>query len=581
MAKRVVDVMGLISATTLVVAVIGAARAQPPVAAAKPPTTTAPADDDARALGVFNTLLQQGTNALAAGEYSAALESLQDAKQIFERKLRGKGPVGVGSPEHIALTHGLALAYQLVHKPDKASPLFDNNSPLDRACNAKGVSRRLLVTRGVMDVTQGYLAMRTCVGLTNYLKEHPDELDSEILDLLYTALIKAEEKVANRQLMLDPMIKLYEDFNGRLESTRPGQKRWGVQWVSEETFRAEMAKQSIARKKYEIELDKVDKVAERVSAEQASVDVARKNALKDRAGLTRALGRLAAAKDALAVAQDKAEEVRRAIPMPPVLTKEALASVLTPHDVKVVVAAKPKTGSTAAVASADGASRAVPFSLGGSSAPKTAVGGSSARPPTGGPATVAPPTFEPTASARRTFSRSATGFAVAPDLLLTAASAVKGANRVMIELPGAQPIEVTVERVGDEGLALLRAKGQRFAYLNVATQFNGGPIKCPAYPEVSVFGVTLEMIQGRALAVKDEGWQVALSRHPRLPGAPLLDSVNNLVGVEVGDRDDLTERLPAIGFAKVKSFLGADGPTQPCGNPQAAAIVQITASFER
>src|SRR6476620_10030139 len=106
---RLLDVIAAAVATALVVALFsGGARAQAPaVPATKPVVAATNAADDARALGVFNTLLQQGTNALAAGEYSAALEALQDARQIFDRKLRGKNSVGIGSPEHVALLHGL------------------------------------------------------------------------------------------------------------------------------------------------------------------------------------------------------------------------------------------------------------------------------------------------------------------------------------------------------------------------------------------------------------------------------------------------------------------------------------------
>jgi hypothetical protein len=91
----------------------------------------------------------------------------------------------------------------------------------------------------------------------------------------------------------------------------------------------------------------------------------------------------------------------------------------------------------------------------------------------------------------------------------------------------------------------------------------------------------LETISGRSLKPTDEGWKISLSKHPRLPGAPLLDSGGNVVGIEMGDRDDLYSSLPALSFNKIKAFLGADAPTQLCGNSNAAAIVQITAAFER
>ena len=165
--------------------------------AAGPAATPGGADEAARAREVFSGLVQQGTNALIAGEYNAALGALLDAKQVFERKVRGKGPQ---TGDEVAMLHGLALAYQLSDKPEKAGPLFANGTPLDRACAAKGAPRQLLVTRAALDMTQGYLAMRTAVGLTAYLKDHPNELDSEIMDVLFTALQKADERVANRAM---------------------------------------------------------------------------------------------------------------------------------------------------------------------------------------------------------------------------------------------------------------------------------------------------------------------------------------------------------------------------------------------
>src|SRR5258706_1632579 len=216
----------------------------------KAPAGTVGIEDPTRTRAVFDKLLQQGTNALAAAEYSAALDTLLDAKEIFEKKMRAK-PSVVGSPEHVALLHGLALAYQLTQKPERASPLFESNAPLDRACASKGVSRQLLITRATLDATQGYLAMRTVVSLTNYLKEHPDELDSEMLDLLFTALQKADERVTNGALTLEPSMKLYEDFNTRLAGTRQGEKRWGVQWVSSAKVDDEMKKRKAAVKIYE------------------------------------------------------------------------------------------------------------------------------------------------------------------------------------------------------------------------------------------------------------------------------------------------------------------------------------------
>jgi tetratricopeptide (TPR) repeat protein len=535
-------------------------------------------DDPSRTREVFDKLLQQGTNALAATEYSAALDTLLDAKDIFEKKMRAKSSQ-VGSPEHVALLHGLALAYQLTQKPEKASPLFEANSPLDRACNSKGVSRQLLITRATLDATQGYLAMRTVVSLSNYLKEHPDELDSEMLDLLFTALQKADERVTNRALTLEPSMKLYEDFNTRLEATRPGQKRWGVQWVSQGTFDTEMKKRKAAIKTFEAAQDKWEQSLDAVKDAERNYEAAKRNGYATKARIDAAANKLGRARGDSYDKQKQMEDARAAIPAVPGLTKEDFKRLLTPHDVDVVVS---KSGKTA-VASADNASRAIPFSLGGGgntgATPKTAstTGG-------GGGTLTPTPTYQPPPAAppsRRTFSRSSAGFAVGPELFLTAASAVKGAARIIVEIPGAQPLEASVERTGDEGLALLRVKGQRLSYLNLATAFAGGAVQCPAFPEVSVFGVTMETIAGKANKPQEEGWKVALNKHPRLPGAPLLDETGNLVGIEMGDREDLRDRLPALPFGRIQSFLASDAPTQRCATSNTAAIVQITASFER
>jgi len=549
------------------------------LAAAGTPAVTRPAttqEDPTRTREVFTNLLQQGTNALAAGEYAAALDTFLDARDIFDKKMRGKIS-NVGSSEQIALLHGLALAYQLTGKPERASPLFEASSALDRACNSRGVSRQLLVTRTALDATQGYLAMRSVVSLTNYLKEHPDELDSEMLDLLFTVLQKADERVTNRALTLEPSIKLYNEFNGRLEVTRPGEKRWGVEWVSAAQFDSEMKKRTAAIKAYDAAADRADEAAAAVKDAERAYENSKKNGVYTKAGVQAAGNRLAAARNNLFEKQRLAQEARAAIPVVPALTKDDFKRLLTPHDVDVLVSKPGKTGTGAVASATTPASKAIPFSLGGTDAsptPPKPIHTGAVTPPVYVPPPAAPPS-------RRIFTRPSTGFAVGPDLLLTSAAAVKDSTRIAIEIPGAAPMEAKLERTGPEGLALLRVPGQHFAYVNLATGFNGGNVRCPAFPEVSIFGVTLEVIAGRALKPQADGWKVALNKHPRLPGAPLLDDTAALIGIEMGDRDDPRDRLPALPFETIKAFLAADLPARPSPAAGSGVIVQITASFEK
>jgi hypothetical protein len=538
-----------------------------------PPTSQTPpaADESARARELFTGLVQQGSNALMAGEHAAALGALLDAKQLFDRKLRGKGPA-IAQADQVALLHGLALAYQLNDRPEKASPLFENGTPLDRACTSKGAPRQLLLTRASLDLTQGYLAMRTAVGLTSYLKEHPNELDSEILDVLFSALTEAEERVTNRTA-LNGMIKNYEDFNARLEATRPGKRRWGVEWVSEPEFKVNMRKRDAVLREIAKAQDQLANANADVAQAKELVKWARGNG----GNLGAANNKLAAAEDRRAAAQKAIADARAKLPPVPVLAKADLVKLIEPHDTKVVVAAKPaispKPGAPVQVASAEPETKSIEFTLGG--------GGTSGTKGSTGAGDTGNASDPPARNRSRAFNRTATGFAIGPDLLLTAASAVKDARRVVVEFPNAVPVEAKVERSGAEGLALLRLTGQRMAYVNPAAQFPGGPVQCPAYPEVSVFGVAVEVIKGRALASHDDGWKVALGKHPRLPGAPILDSTGDLVGIEMADRDDLLDKLPALSLKSVRDFLAADLPTQPCANPKSAPVVQVTGTFER
>jgi hypothetical protein len=215
---------------------------------------------------------------------------------------------------------------------------------------------------------------------------------------------------------------------------------------------------------------------------------------------------------------------------------------------------------------------------------KFTLGGGSSTPKTNHTSPAATPAFDPPAAAppeRRTFSRSSTGFAIAPDLLLTTAAEVKGARRIVVEFPNGTPVDATVERIGDDGLALLKISDKKLNYLNLANDFSGGAVHCMAFPDVGVFGIAVETLSGNATAPREDGWKISLSKHPRLPGAPLVDQAGNLVGIETSDRDDAPAHLPALSLARIKAFLANDLPGQPCANSRAAAVVQITAAFER
>lgn len=527
------------------------------------PTTQPVSAEQARQK--FDALLQQGMDALAANQPEAALAVYFDARNIYDRHLKPKITPPVDN-DQVAVLHGLAIVYQLMDKPEKASPLFDANSALDRACGAKSASRQLLLTRGALDVTQGYLAMRTVVRVTQYIKDHPDELDSELLDLLFSALVKAEERVANRQLTLEPIIKLYEDLNEKLEATRKGQKRYGTKWVTPMEYNESMAKRRAAIREYDAAEQRVDAVEADVRNAERALD--RAKALRDRGSINSASNALAAARNRLAAARKTAADAKAKIPAVPTLTRAELDQLLIPHAVTLVMAPNPKSPAIAP------ASRVVQ----GGDIVVAAASPRTANSPT--PAVQPAPAREFLGETRKkTFTRSAAGFAVGPDLILTSAWAVKDAKRVMMEFADGAPLEGVVER-SDSNLALIRTEKKRMPYFNLGESFKGGPVKCPTFPEVSIFTVRVEEIAGSAAPARD-GWTVSLQRHPRLPGAPLLLPEGGLIGVELATRDDPRERCTALSLEALKQFLAADLPATPCPNPASAPVVQITATFEK
>jgi hypothetical protein len=170
----------------------------------------------------------------------------------------------------------------------------------------------------------------------------------------------------------------------------------------------------------------------------------------------------------------------------------------------------------------------------------------------------------------------AAAFPVAPDLLVTAAAAVEGADRVMVQPSGGDPMEVeVVTHDAGSGLALLRVPGKRMAYLTLADAFNGGTLQTVSFPSVNIFDPVAEAIPGSAVPPKDE-WAVRLGRHPRLAGGPLLAG-GKVVGVELATRDADPATVPAATLADLKKLVGDKAGPAGMADP-AAATVQVTAT---
>jgi hypothetical protein len=116
-------------------------------------------------------------------------------------------------------------------------------------------------------------------------------------------------------------------------------------------------------------------------------------------------------------------------------------------------------------------------------------------------------------------------------------------------------------------------------YLTVADSFNGGPVSCSCIPQENVFGPQPATLKGEAGPPPAQGkWVVNLADHPRLPGSPLLNERNEVVGVVIAKRDDVRMRLPAVNLSTLRDFLSANSAlaARPSPAPDPMNVLELT-----
>jgi hypothetical protein len=205
-----------------------------------------------------------------------------------------------------------------------------------------------------------------------------------------------------------------------------------------------------------------------------------------------------------------------------------------------------------------------------------------AKPPAA--AEVPPPTviaIRPEAGRKIRVPQQACAFAVAPDLVVTAAGPLENATEIELQSTDGSALKAAVVRKDDKsGLALLRItrSDKPLPFFALADAFAGGNVQCAAFPTVDLFSPTAELLTGSGEAVKD-GWTVKLNRNPRLPGSPLIAGTK-VIGVVLAGRETPADQLNAVGPAAIKALVGADAGTGPGTRDAAAALLQLTAFRE-
>jgi hypothetical protein len=536
----------------------------------------------------LEALMNAGAQALESGKWQAALDSLADAKQVVEE--RTKLPAERNAdPHYIPALHGMAVAYLKLKKNPKAGELFDDKAPLGRA-SLNAPDRALVWNRAVIDMIQKYKIMRAVKGLREHFDRDPDNNPEEMINLFGTALSTAyrqfEDDEKKPPSLLVDAIKVYERLERQLESGRPGQRRWGVRWISEGEFNQKM--DETRRLEGEIQQlvnNALPNAKRRLAEEERGRPVRVRGSRRVRYVVDQ--GEVNAARAHLKQVRADIKTARGKIPQ-----RDWLAT----YDPVV-----PEIGVPTALASAAAAepARGLPGRTG---AANGGSGGGPVRPPPPGPgpepgpavpppepavADATPPGVarpEPVVPARRRVQRYAAAFPVDGTRLITASAPLGEADTVFIEDSQGGAMRARVIAKNDQ-LALLEVDAESvnggMPFLNLSTGFGGGAVRCAGLPTPTLFGPAVEVIEGRAGRPPEggAGWNVSLPRHPRLAGAPLLDAADQtVVGVVVGARDDPSAQLPAVSVALIRAFLAESNalPAAPCANPDPTAVYQVT-----
>lgn len=167
--------------------------------------------------------------------------------------------------------HAEAVSLMLAGQYPKAAPLLDqarNRTPTP--------DRALVLNRAMLDLRQRVNVMRGVKDLTAYLK--PGDPDETAVDLLGACLSLARKNPRITQnAVYQAGEKQLAASVGAVERTRPGERKWGNQWMSDKQF------VDIKKQLEQAERDRRDAQARadavRVKLAEANAEIARHNVI--------------------------------------------------------------------------------------------------------------------------------------------------------------------------------------------------------------------------------------------------------------------------------------------------------------
>lgn len=537
-----------------------------PVAAVAPSTAGTPVGRPApmaaadKSRKTAEVLVAQGLDTLALGDIKGARDLFVDVLQVDSRNRKA--------------LEALGYCYIKLDDMPRASRSLEGAvvAPVAPGADAKAGPSRPLAMNLAMSLLRSRNTVRAATMLRDYLAATPSTVDEEALNALAICLDQSS-KEAKAATLFKSLTSFYEASNAKLEETKAGQKRWGVEWIDADDY----GKKSAANKKIQKQMD--DKWAQVKDAtadynEASSKYSVARNAARFRkappnmAWLERDYRESGEKVDKLRGEYDKiAEKLQR-----PTFPK-MFAAVPLETPTAIASAAVPAAPEPAAVAVATPVpSRVVkgPPQLSNGEPPPTPA---SVTPPPAAPDPV--PTPPPAPTRRKAFTYAA-GFAVSADLMVTSATAVDGTTRISVQPVGSNPIDAEIVKIdAASGLALIRLGGGQLPSVGLADAFAGGPVTCASFPTPAVFDPEAEVITGTAVPPKD-GWSIRLAKHPRLSGAPVFSN-GKVVGVELAARDSEIGTLPTASLQQLRALLaGAGVPVAVGGGDPKGSVALVS-----
>lgn len=494
-------------------------------------------------------LTMRGRDALALGDFRVARNAYYDLLVL--------------DPADPSAMEGLGAAYLKMNDPVRAKQYLE-------AAVSRGASTRPLAMNDALANLRTKNAARAAKILRDFLSDVQAE-DTRALDLLQIS-VGAVEGPAAKSRAFEESKRFAAEYEAKLQSHHPGLQRWGSEWLSPDEVKrhqaeqksnaaqvAEVEKQLAAQKSdvAKADSDMADLILKQRRGVNVSTAIAREDKEIDRLrGIVNATElHLAAMKNANVSASASG------IALEVVLPGEEAHEIVTPPPVAVVT---PKT------------ERPSPPMIIHKPLPAPSV-----PPPEPTPAPTPAPEPTPPPRMTRSVVDNSAAFAVGPDLIVTDAQTVDSATNIRVQSGDNSPMDAVLLRKDEQsGLALLRVAGANLRYVILQPAFAGGNLQCVGYPEVDLFDPHASIIAGSS-AAPSAGWVIQLQKHPRLPGAPLIDASGRVVGIELATRDAAASKIMAAAAKDIIALLGADAP-KAVGNARAIdAIVQLTATHEK